>query len=525
MNRYINKIYTCIATTMMVVIGAGCTSFEDVNPTNEFPGNEVGESTYNIELVLNEGYLAWSQSFCSQHLPVANLLADYTEAITGEQSLGGSYENLYEFDRGVFHNDGQWSSAYKAINQANMVLDFTENTDPIDELYLLQRDRFRGEAWFIRAYAYFLLIRYYGEQYNTAGLSKPGVVLRTTPATGFDAGGRASVGEVYSQILSDLDSAEKYLPLTFTTPDNDYEQFPVFQFRAKRFDALSLKAKVQFQMNEMNQCLLTLQKVIGFLPGSIVITPKVAPADVMSILADSVANFYFTQYDVNAKLRQVSANFTVSGDKGLMVNIDGITNEKQSVIFLTDQFIDLYLDANGVVKGGDGYRMNNFVFKIDIEDLEGVVVDSSRYIFNKFVLDAESNTSWPTLRLEELLLMRAEAWALTNQASAAVKDLNYLKSLRKATPVSLSLSRVELLDAIAQDRMLELVGEGERFFNWKRMGAYNELIESVYSPEVYSSYDRLRTQNIVWNHPGTLLRIPQTEITRNTDLTDADQNP
>lgn len=91
---------------------------------------------------------------------------------------------------------GLWDACYLGISRANNVL---ANIDkPVMDSVL--RVQYKGEALFLRAYYYFVLVDNWG-----------GVPLRLTPETSSDVNvnlGRASVKEVYDQILKDMTEAE-----------------------------------------------------------------------------------------------------------------------------------------------------------------------------------------------------------------------------------------------------------------------------------------------------------------------------
>jgi hypothetical protein len=93
-----------------------------------------------------------------------------------------------------------WGELYSAINRANVVL---ENVDKNPSIPLEFRDQIRGEVLFLRGFFYFMLVQYFG-----------GVPLRiqaTASVNGNDLA-KASVKEVYDQILTDMTAAEPLVP-------------------------------------------------------------------------------------------------------------------------------------------------------------------------------------------------------------------------------------------------------------------------------------------------------------------------
>jgi len=77
--------------------------------------------------------------------------------------------------------------------------------------------------------------------------------------------------------------------------------------------------------------------------------------------------------------------------------------------------------------------------------------------------------NFPAFRTGEMYLIRAEARARSTQEGPALDDLNALRAARinGYTPVT-GVTGALLLEAIANERRRELVGEGHRFFDLKR---------------------------------------------------------
>src|SRR5699024_3985755 len=99
-----------------------------------------------------------------------------------------------------------WRTSFQIINRANAV------TNNVPEIQMDEslRASIVGEAQFLRALAYFNLVRMYGK-----------VPLITKETKSFDdiKKPRAPVDSIYAQITRDLESAEQVLPVSYN-PDN-----------------------------------------------------------------------------------------------------------------------------------------------------------------------------------------------------------------------------------------------------------------------------------------------------------------
>src|SRR5205085_4397643 len=100
-----------------------------------------------------------------------------------------------------------WDSTYRIILDANTVLDKISLLTDEDE-----KNAVTGEAEFVRGVAYFELINLYAEPYSAGNVTaNPGVPLILSPVYEYDSTkdkpSRATVDDVYKQVLSDLTDA------------------------------------------------------------------------------------------------------------------------------------------------------------------------------------------------------------------------------------------------------------------------------------------------------------------------------
>lgn len=102
-----------------------------------------------------------------------------------------------------------WDLAYEKIDRCNMVIDAENDVtcDNDDDRALLRH--VMGECHYLRATYYFTLVNLYGKPYApSTAESTPGVPIKTSSKVEDKEYTRASVAEVYNQILADLDAAE-----------------------------------------------------------------------------------------------------------------------------------------------------------------------------------------------------------------------------------------------------------------------------------------------------------------------------
>ncbi len=151
------------------------------------------------------------------------------------------------------------------------------------------------------------------------------------------------------------------------------------------------------------------------------------------------------------------------------------------------------------------------------------------YYVNKYALqEGQINLSSPIfLRLAEIYLIRAEAQAKLGNTAEAIADVNLLRqraglsgaALR--TTSNLQTAGMTVLDAVMQERYLELAFEGHRAYDLFRN---NMPMERNY-PGTHSLNNTPTTnitQKVLPTDPRVVFYVPQAEINRNSNLK---QNP
>jgi hypothetical protein len=160
---------------------------------------------------------------------------------------------------------------------------------------------------------------------------------------------------------------------------------------------------------------------------------------------------------------------------------------------------------------------------------------NSGYVFRKFVRNyagqgrSDGDFAWPVVRLADVFLMYAEA---TNEVSGPQPDaialVDRVRHRGNLPPLAASktVSKQAFFDAIEQERIVELVGEGQRGFDLRRWRAIEKVWGAPGSAGVWridtwganqqryyqNTSERVYEQNYIF-------RIPESERNRNPNLT------
>lgn len=419
------------------------------------------------ELMAGDGYITWRGSF-QNYAQLANHIQN------------SRISNALEI----------WRAAYANINQTNLVL---ANLRVVGDS--AQRKQFRGEMHFIRAAMYFELVRLYGQQYQPGGgNNQPGVPLNLSPNNTIAQADtklpRATVEQVYTQVIADLQAAMKSLPALNVT-------------RASSYSAEALLARVYLQQGNYTAARAAADDVITKSGASLAGTLAAVFANRNS--AESL--FEVQQNDqnnagtANSGLATFFAGYSPTGDQGILYG--------RSDVRVNAAFSALYGSPTSPdARGTDSLTILQTKKLIYLSD------GNTRARQLRTAKWRTYGQNIPLIRLAEMYLIRAECDIRAGNSGLA--DINTVRQRSGATPLtSAGLSDVLL------ERQLELAFEGFRLYDLKR----NNLNVREFQPAVpptSGSAGSPAVPAINANDPSEILPIPYQEINNNANLT---QNP
>lgn len=317
-----------------------------------------------------------------------------------------------------------WASIYKTINIANNII---ATVPVINDVSFSQADRNnnRGEAFFLRAYSYFDLVRLWGK-----------VPVQTNPAkTTADAQGVSNSSElqVYKQIELDLDSAEALLSST------------VNRNRANKFTAKALKARLYLYQKDWVKAESYATEVIN----STMNFKLVKPYNLFFASKNTTESIFEIDYTINNKNSWASNWFA-----------SNITGGKKELL-PTDEFIALVKDPN---TGGDRSALLLTVGGVNYGNMNFKIATGDDQVY--------------AIRIAEMYLIRSEARAenSTPDFAGALQDLNVIRSRANVPPVISVANKNELVDKILLERRIEFAYESQRWFDLIRKGKAQSVL-------------------------------------------------
>ncbi|KFF13532.1 hypothetical protein IW15_07015 [Chryseobacterium soli] len=322
-----------------------------------------------------------------------------------------------------------WLSLYKIIANANFVISY-EGKIPDDPNTSGTPENLFGQAYVVRAMAYSSLVSLFSDNFNGSnpdvGVPLP---LDFKPGTNLP---RASVKQVYDQILSDLTKAGSLIGT-----DNGN----------KKFNAVAvdlLLSRYYLAVKNYAQANTYAQKVLD--NSSYTLLPS-----------SGVANFFGVDGEGNPEtIFQIDYNaLDLPGDNdGITATWSSVGRYKQN--FATQTFFNK-LGTNDV-RRGTWYRNTGYVLTLNDNPKP---IDVMKYT----VTDRDV----VVMRKTEAVFNQLEALYYTNPADALTKLNAWVKGYRD-TGYSYSGSGTNLLQEILMQKNLEMFLEGFRYSDLKRNG-------------------------------------------------------
>ena len=125
------------------------------------------------------------------------------------------------------------------------------------------------------------------------------------------------------------------------------------------------------------------------------------------------------------------------------------------------------------------------------------------------------------MRLGEIYLLKAEAYAMTGDLDNATKYVNKIRERAGIETISKPATQEDMLDAVLDERRLELAFEGFRFWDLVRHDKAKEVHDAMSDP-TSPRYDRYFQMRRPLTEETILMPIPTVEMEANPSLT---QNP
>lgn len=376
-------------------------------------------------------------------------------------------------------NDDNYSTLYSRIYACNEIINYIDDAES-NTLNETLRTQVKGWAHADRARCYWGLVNLYGAPYSPANKDKPGVPLVLKNSLSQKAR-RATVGEVYDQINSDLRVAAALTPET--VDDNK-------KVKACRQGVQAFQARVWLYMNQLDSAWVAIQKAFE----------KDVPL-----------------LDYNDFVDETELGNTVTPWIGNELR-PAIYHQNKEIIWYAGVFYYIY-DFNVINVTSDFLKLFNKASDLRYLFDYGKVNPLNGTVYNAVCYFAMAQDRTYMISGSDMYLLKAEILARRGDYTNAVTALNELRKHRYLQGSNYELTASDgatALQLVKEERKRELGCTFISWFDLRRYQAYGETIPT---------FKRTFGGKTVTLEPGSnlyTLSIPRYVIGKNPNI---EQNP
>jgi len=495
---------------IFVMAFSGCDL--DVAPSDALTGEQITATSDGLTSIVNGCYALFKDFpdesstnnwYLRQFFQLSDFASD--DIVCGYKSEDDLTNSFRYNDRSSEKSNinSFWEVSYKIIYGANVSAEMAERKG--DDVLTLQ---LKGESYFLRAFATQKLVDLFAKSYRDANASSPGVVLRDD---NLDTGpkARATIAETYDYIISSLKQAAVLMPADIP----EERQNKGF---ASKYAAWALLSRTYLYKGDFNNAIAYADSVID--SGVYALeTPDSYPDYFANAKTADETIWCIPFLTVDDKVEASVASMIYDGahcwgEEGAslsLLKVMGLGTDLQKV---DQRWSYINADHPGEKNGVQLYYISKFSGQDNSSTLSSPVM----------------------LRLAEVYLNRAEAYAQKGEINKAVEDINTIRQNRMIPGeygtmddflydvTRDHISSDNLPDLVLKERRIELAFEGHRIFDIKRNT--KELVRNYWGYHL-DNYNGIPTASepglsaagvvIPASDPRFLYPIPSSELNTN----------
>lgn len=376
-----------------------------------------------------------------------------------------------------------WRRFYAVINAASVFIDNIHKVEAYDQAYSEEAMKWDiAQARTLRAFAYFYMVRIWGDV---------PLITQSYDNGSFPNVARSPAKQVLDYAKEELIAAAKVLPYLYGNNSNKYYRLDESFWRGAIFNRLSAYAILAHicawegnyaDAESYSDFVLKHYSDIGLTKQLLSVNEIVSSTGLFNGSSSS-----------NNSARLVALNTIVNGNEYEATQTGHleewtlctpyIRKSRPDLYVSRDSLLSIYTDVGDLRCGIDTTTMTYAKGYIDMAAAipvfvkvnvvqDGAQDDGDFAVFGSSIIFS---------RMEDMLLLNAEALAALNRTTEAIDQVNKLRALRGLANMSYNISfgskRAKLIDYIFKERRRELIGEGHRW------------------------YDLIRRQNILHDNP------------------------
>ncbi|WP_316807754.1 RagB/SusD family nutrient uptake outer membrane protein [Pedobacter agri] len=455
------KIINSIAVIMVLIMSSSCKKWLDTQPRDGITKQSFWKTKEDIQAAVSGCYaslLASPPGINERSLIEYIFVFGEIRADMIDPGPGAVNDETDIFNVNITQSNAlsRWSAFYRTINFCNTVLDNAPAVRQLDPtLTEAQLNAYLSEVLTLRSMMYFYLVKSYRDV--------PLKLTATTKDTDLQDLPKTSGNVILNQIVNDLKRAESGAVTTYGTTVMD-------KGRVTKYTVNSLLADVYLWMDNYQGCITECNKVIN--------SQRFA-------LQNASSSWYFNVFFNGSSTETVfEFNNTSSANAPLYLSL--VRSPKR---FLASSYL-----ASDVFIPDDVDPTRLF----DIR--EEAFYRGSDLAITKWGNDAVSYINWQVYRISDIMLMKAEALAMTEKGADAIALIEEIRLKRGAVAATAQTpdqgDKDAICDYILAERSREFAFEGKRWFdllrvakreNYRRLDILLNVVAQTVNPAVQQS--------------------------------------
>ncbi|WP_455497263.1 RagB/SusD family nutrient uptake outer membrane protein [Coprobacter sp.] len=459
--KYI-KLLFCITVLPLLT---SCANFLDVNPKAEVLNKDLFETDEGVEDALYGVYSTYrGNEIYGKYISVL-----YPEAMsrnfTARGGGGLDYLSHGDFENGSARtlSNATWKRSYQAIGYVNNII---QNLEEISPTKFRHYNLYKGEALALRAMLHFDLVRLFAVDYNANDREAWNKAIPYVTRYSYDITPYYTVGEVYNKVIKDLKDAEicleedrQLVQAERTNVGTEFTDCRIIHMNL--YAAQALLARVYWMKQDLDSAAIYAKKVIDSQK-----FPLMASSDFVQFekgvlnMKETIFGLYAPTYASNC--------YSIFGK-----------SSGTDMLTLNSEYEDLYINTQGPTPEGSDLRFSAW-FGSTLE-VSPACVKMINAMFDggstESQYSGESYLGVSLIRIPEMYYIMAEALLVKDPEQATVYFDKVIESRGMVKFADRSEGQITA-DDIYIERRKEYYGEGQQWFNMKRLKKDIQISES-----------------------------------------------
>lgn len=502
MNNSIKVNLGILVLVIMVIPHLGCKKFLDRKPLGTAYSEDVTSGAVEDQVFGLYGALRnWGMTSLPYLTVHAARADDNVNSTPGDGGDAQAIVDMFQYNKDHWLVNANWDDHLGFITQASNIIQQVDSLYSTDPASLTNK----GEASFMRAYAYFDMVRDYGDV--------PKINFRVYTADQANVQ-RTAASEIYDFIISDLQFAVQNLPLQWEAK---------YTGRVTQYTAHALLAKVYLYQKRFADALAEAQLVIN--SGLFGLLPHYA--DVFKESGENSQEVIFAVQNYESTNGSVNFSNSVTNYEGVRGSGDwdlgwGWNLPSAGLVNNAYESDDPRKGATILFSGAPDDTLNSDGYGMRLPALTNYPYWNKKAYTDPARRQATGDRfgNWLDMiiyRYADLLLVAAEAANESGNSNLALEYLNEVRTRARDGDASVlpditSTDQSSIRTAIKKERRVELAMEWDRFYDLVR---WTPATDNIDAPHVLGP--------LGYQDKNALLPIPQPAIDKSNGV--LTQNP